>query len=190
MGFSHSWSLPDECDPIAFDRAVSDMDRVVKRLAPGALSPTGGGGGRPFAECDGVSMLYLRGDGVALTDMAAAGEVFRVDRDIGLREMCVRNMRAGHAGGGGTTAERRGYFKPLGSPANLAACCCLIILKRHLGREITVSSDVPGDGWRRAAALCQEVLGYGGGAAIGGDGLLVLGGEAAAVASTQGAPPS
>ena len=189
MGLRHSWSLPDECDPIAFDRAVSDMDRAIKRLAPGAFSAAGAGGGQPYAECNGVAMLYLRSDGVALTDMAAAGEVFRVDRDIGLREMCVRDMRARHVGGR-TTPERRGHFKPLGSPANLAACCCLIILKRHLGREITVSSDVPGDGWSRAAALCQEVLGYGGGAAIGGDGMLVLDGDAAEAASAQGAPPS
>ena len=174
MGLRHSWTLPDECDPVAFDRAVTDMDAVVQRLAPGAFS-TSGKGCQPLAECDGVRMLYLRSDGVALVDPAVAGEVFRVDRDIGLEEMLVRNRR-GRLGG---TVERRGGFKPLGSPANLAACCCLIVLKRHLGDEIAVASDVEGDGWRRAAALCQEVLGYGGDAAIGGDGALRLGGVAA-----------
>ena len=184
MGFSHSWTLPDECDPIAFNRAVSDMDAVIGRLAPGAFS-TPGKGGRPFAACDGVTMLYLRGDGIALTDPAAAGDVFRVDKDIGLDEMRVRDGRLRLSGGSGT-AERRGYFKPLGSPANLAVCCCLIILKRHLGREITVTSDVEGDGWSRAAALCQDVLGYGGGAAVGDDGVLVLG--IGAEAAARGAP--
>lgn len=76
--------------------------------------------------------------------------------------------------GSGTGARRRGYFKPLGSPANIAVCCCLIVLKRHLGREFDVSSDVEGDGWSRAAAVCQDVLGYGGGASIGSDGVLRL----------------
>lgn len=174
LGFRHSWTLPDECDPIAFDAAVSDMDRVICRLAPAAFSSRGGEGGA-FAECDGVAMLYLRSDGIALTDPAAAGDVFRVDRDIGLDEMRVRNGRLRLARGSGT-ADRRGSFKPLGSPANLAVCCCLIVLQRHLGREITVTSDVEGDGWKRAAAMCQDVLGYGGGAAIGDDGVLRLDG--------------
>ena len=173
MGLRHSWTLPDECDPVAFDRAVTDMDAVVQRLAPGAFSASGKGC-QPYAECDGVRMLYLRSDGVALVDPAVAGEMFRVDRDIGFAEMRVRDGRARLGG----TVERRGYFKPLGSPANLAACCCLIVLKRHLGDEIGVASDVEGDGWRMAAALCQDVLGYGGDASIGGDGALRLGGDA------------
>ena len=126
-------------------------------------------------------MLYLRCDGIALTDSSAGGAVFRVDRDIGFEEMLVRDKRArmGRLAGQSTgTAHRRGYFKPLGSPANLAVCCCLIVLKRHLGDEIGVASDVEGDGWRMAAALCQDVLGYGGDASIGGDGALRLGGDA------------
>lgn len=183
MGFAHSWTLPDECDPIAFDRAVTDMDRLLKRLAPGAFS-TSGSGGRPYAECNGVAMLYLRSDGVALTDPAAAGAIFRVDRDIGYEEYRIRGMRA-QVPGGMTTRARRGYFKPLGSPANLAVCCCLIVLKRHLGSEIEVASDVEGDGWKRAAAMCQDVLGYGGGAAVGDDSVLVLGD---ADAASRGAP--
>ena len=191
LGFRHTWTLPDECDPIAFNRAVSDMDRIIRRLASGAFS-TEGKGGRPFAECNGVAMLYLRSDGVALADPAVAGDVFRVDRDIAIEEYVIRNRRSRVAGGEKTTAERRGYFKPLGSPANVAACCCLIILQRHLGSEITVSSDVAGDGWGRAAALCQDVLGYGGDAAIGDDGVLALGGNAAAGAAAdataQGSP--
>lgn len=172
MGFRHSWTLPDECDPIAFDRAVTDMDRIVKRLAPGAFS-TSGDGGLPYAECDGVTMLYLRGDGIALTDPAVAGDVFRIDRDIGYEEMRIRDGRV-RLRGGRTSPERRGTFKPLGSPANLAVCCCLIILKRHLGRQITVTSDVGGNGWQRAAAMCQDILGYGGSAAIGDDEKLQL----------------
>ena len=183
MGFRHTWTLPDECDPTAFNRAVTDMDRVIRRIAPGAFA-TEGSGGRPFAECNGVAMLYLRSDGVALTDPAVAGDVFRVDRDISIEEYTIRNRRSQIMGGGATTAERRGYFKPLGSPANVAACCCLIILQKHLGSEMSVSSDVDGDGWSRAAALCEEVLGYGGDAAIGDDGILALDGNAAAAAAT------
>ena len=173
MGFRHSWTLVDECDPIAFDRAVTDMDRIVQRLAPGAFSASGSGG-LPYAECDGVTMLYLRADGIALTDPAAAGDVFRIDRDIGYEEMRVRDGRV-RLRGGATSPERRGSFKPLGSPANLAVCCCLIVLKRHLGREITVRSDVGGNGWQRAADMCQDILGYGGNAAIGDDEELRLG---------------
>ena len=180
MGQSHSWTLPDECDPVAFDRAVTDMDAVVRRLAPGAFS-TGGTGCRPYAECDGVRMLYLRADGVALVDQAAGGEVFRIDRDIGVEELLLRERRERLGG----TAERRGYFKPLGSPANLVACCFLIVLQRHLGGELAVVSDVEGDGWRRAAALCQEVLGYGGDAAIGADGALRMAGGGVPWASSS-----
>lgn len=183
MGFRHSWTLPDECDPTAFNRAVSDMDRIIKRLAPDAFS-TEGRGGRPFAGCNWIAMLYLRSDGVALTDQAVSGDVFQVNRDIDIEEYTIRNRRARHAGGG-MTADRRGYFKPLGSPANVAVCCCLIVLQRHLGREMTVTSDVEGEGWTRAAALCQDVLGYGGGAAIGDDGTLVVDGMAAAEAAAQ-----
>lgn len=172
MGFRHSWTLPDECDPTAFNLAVSDMDRIIRRLAPDAFS-TEGRGGRPFAECNGVAMLYLRSDGIALTDPASAGDVFRVHRDIDIEEYTIRNRRA-RSPGGGMTALRRGYFKPLGSPANLAVCCCLIVLQKHLGGDMAVTSDVEGDGWTRAAALCQDVLGYGGGSAIGGDGTLVV----------------
>ena len=185
MGFSHSWTLPDECDPIAFDRAVTDMDRMVKWLAHGAPF-AGENEVKTCAECSGLAMLYLRSDGVAFADPADAGSVFCVDRDISLNEMSVRRGRVRLLGSKNTSAKRRGYFKPLGSPANLAVCCCLIILKKHLGREFDVASDVEGDGWRRAAAACQEVLGYGGGAAIGSDGVLrLVGGQSDAVAAVD-----
>ena len=44
---------------------------------------------------------------------------------------------------------------------DIAACCALIIAKKHFGDDIVVSSDGDISDWKEAKELCSDELGYG-----------------------------
>jgi hypothetical protein len=55
------------------------------------------------------------------------------------------------------------FCKTAYKPYDLAVQVCLVIAAHHLGDAILVSSDGSQEQWQDAIALCQSVLGYGGG---------------------------
>lgn len=61
---------------------------------------------------------------------------------------------------GGMLAE---WTKTDRKPYDLAVCGCLLVLARHLGPAVRVTSDGDDDeeNWPRARELCQELFGYG-----------------------------
>lgn len=53
------------------------------------------------------------------------------------------------------------FCKTAVKPYDINVCCCLIIAKHHLGKDIQVQSDGSLDEWKEAMKKCQEHLGYG-----------------------------
>ena len=55
----------------------------------------------------------------------------------------------------------RGYCKTNHAPYDLCVQLALVVLKHHLGEEISVFSDGRDDDWIAARDRCQQLLGYG-----------------------------
>lgn len=54
------------------------------------------------------------------------------------------------------------FCKTAQKPYDVVVTACLIALQYHLGAGVKLGSDGSNDEWQDGAALCHEVLGYGG----------------------------
>ena len=52
------------------------------------------------------------------------------------------------------------FCKTARKPYDIVVCCCLVIVKKHLGDLITISSDGDEVEWNSSFKLCQKHLGY------------------------------
>lgn len=137
MGLTHYWLRPTELPPDKFASAVQD----IHRLLPTLNVPLAGfeGTGEPILTDD---TLMFNGAG------GAACEPFEVH--------AVEFDRHGRP-------EKRAYCKTEGLPYDRAVKAALIVLKHHLGDDLTVTSDQPDDAWGDAGQVVQRALGFGSG---------------------------
>ena len=136
MGHTNYWTRKPELPTKAFAAAVADCKKIMKHLG----IPLGGrnGTGRPIYRADLIEF-----NGKAPNDY----ETFAVDQ---------------------ITTSRDGepmvfdFCKTDHRPYDICVQAALIVLKRHLGAAIIVSSDGGDADWEAAREKCQAHLGYGG----------------------------
>ena len=135
MGHTNYWNQQRELPAKAFAAAVKDCKTIMRHLK----IPLGGpdGTGRPVF---GPDIISFNGKG------EYAYETFSVSRlDAGPDE--------------GPTVFN--FCKTNHLPYDLCVQAALIVLKRHLGKGIIVSSDGEDSDWEGARQACQRWLGYG-----------------------------
>ena len=135
MGYSHYWTRPPRLPPVEFAVAVADCRKLLPQLGV----PLAGPGGTGPPECD-VDRIVFNGVGTE------GREAFAISQHEPPRR---------------PSPQIFSYCKTARRPYDLAVQCALIILKRHLGDRLTVTSDGPEGEWELARAACQQHLSYG-----------------------------
>src|SRR5687768_12698708 len=115
MGVTHYWYRPTELPAAAFAAAVEDLRRVLKTVDV------------PLAGFEGTGERILRDDAVVFNGAAgAAVEPFEIQ--------LVEFDRRGRP-------EKFTCCKTERLPYDIAVKMALIVMKEHLGEQITVTSD-------------------------------------------------
>jgi hypothetical protein len=135
MGLTHSWRRPTELSAEAFRAAVADIRKVLKASNV------------PLAGFHGVGESVMRDDAVVFNGVGrAAVEPFEIH--------CVEFDRLGRP-------AKFSFCKTAGLPYDLAVRATLIVLKHHLGDQISVTSDADDASWAPACQLVQNALSFG-----------------------------
>jgi hypothetical protein len=136
MGFTHYWDRPSELPAKKFAAAVKDCRVLLTHLAV------------PLAGRDGTGPAIFRADEIGFNGLGPdAYETFAVARMLPNRLGEPRIFE---------------FCKTARRPYDLCVQAALIVLKQHLGGEISVSSDGEDADWESARVACQRWLGYGG----------------------------
>ena len=133
MGWTHYWNRESELPLDKFSDVTFDCRKVLESLDI------------PLAGIEGSGSPKITDDEILFNGIANAGcEPFDFKR-IQLAKP-----------GGDAVFD---YCKTEHMPYDLAVQCCLVILKFHLGKLITVSSDGKEEDWEKAKSIIQEILG-------------------------------
>jgi len=135
MGHTNYWERKPELPAKAFAAAVKDCKKIIKYLG----IPLGGkdGTGKPIFRAD---LIEFNGKTPNDYETFAVDRVVEPEGEPMVFEFCKTEHR----------------------PYDICVQAALIVLKHHLGDDITVSSDGHDTDWEAAREKCQAQLGYGG----------------------------
>ena len=134
MGITHYWQRDAEFDTDKFAAAALDARLVMEHV--------------------GLPLAGTGGEGDAI--FAAEAIVFN-GREVPCEDFTVRRTEQPRQG----QPRVFSYCKTEGAPYDLCVKAALIVLRRHLGTGICVTSDADDDSWQDARENCQSCLGYG-----------------------------
>lgn len=135
MGWTHNWQRPTELPQDKFARAVDDCRKVLQTVKV------------PLGGFDGRGKPVFKDDAIVFNGAGRSGcepfEIHQTEFDRRGRDRCLSFCKTEHA------------------PYDLCVQVVLIVLKHHVGDDLTVGSDGVDEDWNEARNICQGVLGYG-----------------------------
>lgn len=135
MGWTHSWDREPELSTGRFGQAAMDCQRIMAVINV------------PLGDEEGEGLPVFSDGEIAFN---GAG-------NSGCEPFIVRRTEVPRHG----RARAFSFCKTEKRPYDLCVQAALIVLKHHLGAEISVHSDGKDDDWAKAREECQRILGYG-----------------------------
>ncbi len=149
MGYTHYWEGRVNCSAENWNRAIADLEKVIKAAKVPLAGPDGDKKTKPelvkAVEQEGPVRPYLNGGEQAKGVIAFNG----------VGEDSHESFVVEHG-----KAIEFDFCKTALKPYDPVVCAALTILK-HYCPGLKVSSDGGKEDWRGGINLCQEVLGYG-----------------------------
>lgn len=189
MGYTHYWRRVQKFDPIKFAAAVEDFNRLVPFMERIGVNLAGwDGSGNPKIDAHEISFNGVEKCGHESFDLGitwpskrAGGVAGHGDKPIDGDWFAGAQLESRSCGGDcshesfsiplvfepepyNKTTDDGLFFnfcKTAFKPYDLAVTAALVVLKKHLGDSIRISSDGEDCHWFDAKMVCQQELGYG-----------------------------
>lgn len=135
MGWTHSWEREPEFPKEKFKKAAMDCQRIMAAI------------NIPLGDEQGEGLPVFSDEEIAFNGAGNGG----------CEPLVIRRVEVPRQG----RARAFSFCKTERLPYDLCVQAALIVLRHHLGTEISVFSDGKDADWAKAREECQRILGYG-----------------------------